>query len=460
MASVLHAKPAASVDQVAPLQVLADAVSAVMLGVASAGAPTLAQWTQLGVTGISLHNLEQVGVVLAASAKDGTGADSLAELQAMAQAGVLQAKLKAQKTIEAYADNNAGTAPSLADYANAEVTGVTSDNLDAVNSALASAEVSGQDVNSPAKLQFVVNAWESILALADGQTNTAQASLPAPANYQLIGVTGVESEASARLLGDVLDAKNRAVVDSVGEIQPLASAAAAVMSGAKGDTPPTLEQLLALGLTGVMPTNLSAVQKAIADSADSGSDVDTLEKLQTLVNASAGSSTVAMGVIVSYAQLNSGQVPTVSDFVSIGATGVNEQNLPSILSALRSDTVTASSVETVVKVEALVSAYQSILNLANGADDTPTTNNPIPNAYSLIGVTGMDSAKQASLLGDAIDLKSRADVAMVPDIQTLADAAAAVLRGAARGTPPSLVQLNSLGVSGVTEGNLLIHRPN
>ena len=48
------------------------------------------------------------------------------------------------------------------------VSGVSSANLAAINSALASAPVVGSSVDSTAKVQALVNAYNAILALADG----------------------------------------------------------------------------------------------------------------------------------------------------------------------------------------------------------------------------------------------------------------------------------------------------
>jgi len=66
-------------------------------------------------------------------------------------------------------------------------------------------------------------------------------------------------------------------------VQALADAAAAVMSGAAGSTAPNQAQLAALGITGVTPANLAAVQAAIAATTDNGTGVDTLSELQTVV---------------------------------------------------------------------------------------------------------------------------------------------------------------------------------
>jgi hypothetical protein len=65
------------------------------------------------------------------------------------------------------------------------------------------------------------------------------------------------------------------------ELQTLADAVAAVIAGAAPTgSAPSLAQLQDLGVTGVNPANLAAVQAAIRATADDGAGVDTLPELQ------------------------------------------------------------------------------------------------------------------------------------------------------------------------------------
>ena len=135
-------------------------------------------------------------------------------------------------------------------------------------------------------------------------------------------------------------------------------------------------------------------------------------------------------------------------------TGVNAGNLLSINSALNTPYVTGALTTTKEQIQTVVGSYQAILNAADGIDNVRTSNNPAAQIYQNIGVTGVDSAVKASLLGDVIDVKSRSDVDTVPEVQALADAVAAVMKGAAGGIAPSLEQLEKLNLIGVNPGNL------
>ena len=417
-------------DTVAKIQVLANAVASVMTAAAGGAAPTLAQLQALGVSGVSADNLPAVVSAIEKTNDDGSEVSSAAQLQAVASQAITAANAALQ-VIRDYAQANSGTVPTLSHYTQAGVSGVSADNLASVNDALASTSVQGASVDTTPKVQALVNAYKAILALADGVDNTATASNPVAMQYELIGVTGVNNAAKASLLGDAIDGKAAAAVGTVPQIQTLANAVAAVMSGAADGPAPTLAQLLALGVSGVTSDNLKAVQDKIASTANDGSGVDTLVELQNVVNSAQNGAQAALNVIRAYAQNNGGTAPTEEDYVNAGVTGVTADNIVRINSALASPAVVGLNVDTSAKVQALVNASQAIFGLADGENNTATADNPGMGAYGLIGVTGVDSAVKASLLGDVLDTQAATAVPTVVEVQLLANAVGAVVATAA-----------------------------
>ena len=78
-----------------------------------------------------------------------------------------------------------------------------------------------------------------------------------------------------------------ATLDTVAKIEALALAVQHVMATAAGNATATTQadlQVLGLNLSGLNATTLSAVQTAMAATADDGSALDTLGKLQALVD--------------------------------------------------------------------------------------------------------------------------------------------------------------------------------
>lgn len=445
LGDVVDVKNTADIDTVIEVQDLADAAAAVMSGAAGGAGPTLAQLELLGLSGVTAGNLTTVLNVIAGTGDDGTGVDTMSELQTL-----INAISTAINAISAAAQNNAATAtsPALSVYGAAGVTGMTDNNLAAINSALNSDSVNGAATDTTAEIQTVVDSYSAILTVADGTDDNDPS--PTQAQYAAIGVTGVDSAVKTSLLGDVVDIKNAVDVDTVTEVQGLANAVAAVMSGAQGGSAPTLAQLQSLGLTGVTTGNLATVQAAIAGTVDSGTAVDTLSELQGLINAANS----AINAISTAAENNTATStsPALSVYAAAGVTGMTASNLAAINSALNSAAVNGAATDTTSKIQTLVDAYRAILLAADGNDDNDAK--PTQAQYTAIGVTGIDSAVKISLLGDVVDIKSTANVDTVTEVQALADAAIAVMSGAAGNTAPTLSQLQLLGLTGVTASNL------
>jgi len=198
----------------------------------------------------------------------------------------------ALKSIRDAADlNNAGPdSPSNLVYAMAGVRGVDDSNRVSLNDALDSAPVTGTTLQSAGDIQALVNAYTAILNSADHTLGNTTTALTAQ-QYATIGVTGVNAAAGAgtvlHLLDDVVDGAMRSEVDTVAEVQAMATAAAHVLAAAGGTTTDaatlTAADFTALGINGVGSDNLVAVRVAL-QGVQADSAVDTKKKLQDLVN--------------------------------------------------------------------------------------------------------------------------------------------------------------------------------
>jgi hypothetical protein len=255
------------------------------------------------------------------------------------------------------------------------------------------------------------------LNAADG-TRDSDAK-PTAQQYAAIGVVGMDTPSELSLLGDVIDAKAKGDVDSVPEVQALADAVAAVMKGAAGGTPPTLEQLQELGLTGLNPAALPELQKLIETTTDDGSAVDTVKDIQDLLNSANALLPTPTGtgvtLISAYAEANSATetTPALSAYTAASVSGVDAGNLLSINSALNTKPVDGDATNTTAEIQAVVDSYQAILNAANGIDDKTTATNPGATDYKNIGVSGIDGA--TAVVNELSTAGYRAEVsAMLP----------------------------------------------
>ncbi len=368
-------------------------------------------------------------------------------------------------TIQNFAQNNSnpdptswiGTVPSVNHYAQTRVVGVDTSNVDAINTALATSYLNAIQVDNLTKLQGVVDAYNTILALADEQESVPTLNNPSYTMYGLIGVQGVDS-GKGYLLTDVIDLKNKTDVDTVPEIQALADAVTAVKNAALNGTSMSQVHLEKLGIKNLTTDNFDVALKAIINTHDFFK-VDTLDELNDVISTAITSFNSALSAIKLYALNNTGITPTKQQYINAGITGVTDSNLVSINSALASATVTDLNVSRPLQIQSLVNAYNKVIEAADNKNNIATVDNMVAAQYALIGVTGVDSDVKKSLLGDVIDLQLPTGVDTANKVQALADAVTAVMSVANGNTTAlSQVQLQSLGVdlSGVTDFSKVI----
>ncbi|NRA20824.1 MAG: hypothetical protein HRU05_10135, partial [Oceanospirillaceae bacterium] len=456
LGDVLDSKNRVDVDSVSELQLLADAISELLASAAGAGTPSQAQLELLGITGITVGNMPAILNALAATEDDGSDIAALQDLQTLIYNTTVATQL-ALTTISDAAQNDSATltSPDLATYISAGISGISNGNLAAINSALNSASITGTDVDTVAEIQAIVDTYNKILAAADGIDDDD--SSPTQSDYSDLGISGIDTANEVSLLGDVIDTRPTDAVQSLDQVQALADAVQAVMDAAAGTTgAPSSAQLTLLGLNGVTDDNLIAVQNALQSTSDDGSAVASLDDLNSLVNTAISNVANALASISAAAQADSAtdSTPALSAYLSAGVTGISGANLAAINSALNSAAVNGEATNSREELQALVDSYNAILTVADGIDNDGTS--PSLSDYATIGVIGIDSAGEVSLLGDVLDEKSGAEVDTLVEMQALADAVQAVMNAAADATgTPSRAQLTLLGLSGVTHDNLI-----
>ena len=353
----------------------------------------------------------------------------------------------------AEANDATATVPPVATYTAAGVTGVTSSNLAAINSALDSAAVTGAATHSTAKIQTVVDAYQTILTGADGNASNNN-SIATASQYTAIGVTGVTTPV-ASLLNDVIDGLNTTAVDTIAEIQALATGAATVISAAGGGAGPTLMQLTALGITGVTTSNLATIQAAIAATVDSGSGVDTLAELQQVVTAAVdktagmiAAATTAGSTVTSATSALAGAESTLATAIGALATLATPAQLSAVENAQTAVDIAA------VAVKSAVTAAQATVSVAIAADNGATQLLTAATSAIAFGTSAVSAASAHTSASEAItDAKVAALVAAAGTAGTEAITAATNLTTAeiilvtaviALGTPATVAQLNNV----------------
>ena len=447
-----------AVDSIAEINAIAVAIDKVMI--AAAGGPAtlvIADYALLGLTtsgagAVTATNLAAVNNALTRSGGQ-TNVDTYTELNAL---------ITAVATIVSYAEDNTQALPTLVQYSTLGLRGVTAGNLDAINSAVDANAVSG--VDTKAKLQAIVDTYNLILAEANGAAADATpGNNPLVSDYEAIGASiGLASSnaAALSLLNEVVGNLATSAVDSIAEINALATVVDKIMASAAGrPTALTITDYALLGLPtsgsgAITAVNLAAVNDAIG-SAGGQAKVDTYGELNGLVK--------AVATIVSYADDRSQAAPTLAQYSAAGIGGVTVSNLDAINSAV--DANAASGVDTKPELQAIVNTYNLILAEANGAaaDASPGVN-PSSKDYAVIGTsiglasggiaTGVDLASSAlALLDNAVAGLITSQVDSVEKINALATVVDKVmnLAGLATGSaiPVGTLRMSDLTLLGV-----------
>ena len=388
--------------------------------------------------------------------------------------------------VDSLTPSNSTTAPTLSDWQNIGVfkplndgsgkaVALNSTELAYLNSA--ADKLAAAQLDTPAKAQAVFEAYARIVQEANGSSTDSNTSVnPSSADLALVGVTGGATESASQAAGlllDILANRSSDQVDTVGELQALADTVSKLVGEAAATAAGTVfttTELGNLGLRGVSATaasaNLADFLSHVRGSSDTGSDINTLGKLQALLSLAvvqAWARDVNPDNTSSPAVAKTAATPTPQDYKDIGVlrTMPKDSNGADVTALIdlsfadvraindAIDTVVDNSsatttddalINTTAKVKAIAASYLAILNEANGsssnfAANTTTNLNPDPVAadYQRIGVTGSfadDTSTDGSrtlLLSSLVGEKNFGQVDTVKEIQVLATAVGKVL---------------------------------
>ncbi len=364
---------------------------------------------QLGVGGLQTDSMAAVLAALRASPDDGSGVDTLAELQTLADTA-----RTAQTRIKAYAEDATQTAPTLADYVGIGVTGADQVGVSALNSILAGPRIGAAKVASPELLQGIVDAYARILAEAnetaanglDLVPDATPGSDPLAEHYITVGATiwGISDPAGPSdkvaphlsLLNDVLKRKSRDQVDSLAKLEALGAAVAVFLDQHGVDTLDAAgrqawaDAARLLGLRNLVVNtesgNLEALLQALRSKP--ADQIDTVAELQALIDGSND----ALAAIVAYANdSNANPPPSLADYaatgIAAGADGVtvDVNNLSSINAAVAK--LNGPDVNTRSKLKTVAQSYNAILAAADGTRGDDSGANLQASHYRAIGVS-------------------------------------------------------------------------
>jgi len=400
---LIDVRSGTAVDSYAEVAALASIVTRFIgeaAGVASSPALTPADFVALGISGVTAENLAEVLIAIRASADDGSEIDTLTEVRTLVDTAVALSRQNAIDTISRYDGTSATTTPTLADFANAGVTGVTNGNLVSINSAFAVIGIADSDATE--EIQGLVSGYVTILLGADGQRDS-DVSLSS-SDYVAMNLARVDTSGKADLLNQIFDGLLIAKVDAYSELQAASDVVADIFLTATGAQPQselTVARLEAIGLSGTTSGNIALLVAAIADTSDDTLGVDSFAEVQAIVNQVRASQAGALGVISAYDGTNT--VPSVNTLQSAGITGVDSSNIGIINQYLA--TMSAELTDSVAEVQALVNALSKLLICADGTANENCTFTAAE--FHAMGYLDIDTQEEIDTLNfnlDTLDL--------------------------------------------------------
>jgi hypothetical protein len=393
--SAIDALPLTAVDTQPELVALGDTVAGIITTAKGGEAdPALTPETlaALGMTGVTASNL---AYVLEAYATAGVeGLTNMTDLQAITTAAAAAALAAGLDVISAYDGTN--TEPTIADFANAEVTGVTSVNLAAVNSVLAI--VSASDSDTTVEIQAIVDAMQKVIAGADGTINGS--ALLTASDFESLSISSIDTATKVDLMNQLIDRSTFDKVDTYAELSSLADVIAAIVATSAGSTPSvalSVASFEAIGITGINETNLAFMLAAIEATPDDTSGVNTLAKIQAIATQVVADQNAALTVIRQYDGTNT--EPLLSTFAVLGVTGVDAANIAGINDYL--EFMGESLTDTPEKIQSLVDAY---IILALGCDGLDNDNVNLTLAqWHALGYVDVQTDEEVQALNDRFD---------------------------------------------------------
>ena len=265
--------------------------------------PTVMDYTDAGVTGVTMDNLDIVNAAVLASSAALT---TTSAVQTLVDPAINMAAALAK--ISAYAQDGSPV-PTVMDYTDAGVTGVTMDNLDIVNAAVLASSAA---LTTTSAVQTLVDPAINMAAALAKISAYAEDGSPVPTvmDYTDAGVTGVTIDNldivnAAVLASTAALASTSAVQTLVDPAINMAAALAKISAYAQtdGSPVPTVMDYTDAGVTGVTIDNLDIVNAAVA--AVSATEADTTDKIQALV-------TKAVEIVERIKQLNTAIMPRLT----------------------------------------------------------------------------------------------------------------------------------------------------
>ena len=441
---ILGARTQTEVDTLAKIKPFADIANAIAtLASGEEATLTVANFTTIGVTGVDADSLADLLDAIAGSPKDGSLVDSIAELQGIVTIVTATPDPAAITTLVNY-DPTTDPAPGADTYEDAGIVGVNTNNVTPINDLIN--KIPRDEPLTPADIQAIVNAYNEVLAAADGDaTKTGQLTKE---QFAVLGLVDIDEVGETNLLNDIIGSSNPTDVNTYAALKKLADIVTEIIgaAGGTGGDDLTASDFTDIGVIGVTDDNVGEVVDAIGDTPDDGTRADSVDELQDIVDAT--TTDVPDATVETFVDSTN---KDVTGYGNAGVSGVDEDNLTTINAWV--DTTKTSNPDqtgTQAGLQALVNAVNAVLAGTGSGEGTPATVSLAQ--FEILGLDEIDTATEQALMNAVI---GNMPSSPAPTPTSLAATAAAVskasaLAGGTSTTALSAAELASLGLTATT----------
>lgn len=449
--AVANAGGQAAVDTFPELSGLAVAVATIFnyADDSTQAVPTVAQYTAIGVTGVTETNVAAINSAVAANV--GASVDSKGELQSIVDAYVA---ILAEAN-GAAADATPNVNPTAAQYgligANIGAAATQPMNLSLLNGVVGN--LTTQQVDSVAEINAIAAAVDKVIALASGQQVTLTV-----ADYALLGIPtagqgSVNASNVAAVNAAIAAAGGPSKVDTYPELSSIIAVVAGVVGGDGTQPGPTVAQYAAAGIKGVTEANVDAINNAVITTL--GTNLQNTAQVQAVVDAYNVILAEANGAA---ADATPGLDPTAAQYAAIGANIGSAATSTTGLSLLNDviGTMTTQQIDTVKEINAIAAAANKVIDAASGQTASLTIAD-----FVLLGIPtagqGAVTAANLAIVNQAIASSGGATaVDTYAELSGLVGLTAAIYNNASDSSQESatVTQYTNAGIKGVTDLNV------
>jgi ribosomal 50S subunit-associated protein YjgA (DUF615 family) len=514
LSSIIDEKSSTDVNTTTKISALAQIVDKIMNAAAgNTPTPTASDLANIGIQGVTADNLDSYLALLAATAADGSGVDTLDKLRVLATNDVPTVSTTATGNgfivngdgVSVFKDTNISTVEISQRIVSIELnaTNITDTNetlevngtvvnmnvaqvttalntigdynvtIDGNNSTIVLSDLNLTQTQANSLIDTIKykntdstpTKGDRVITLAKVQDNggtaysgvdTWSTSVSSTINVDNISfvISGSANEGSES--GQTLNISNLigATFDSSSDYNSSTVVLGNIPTGVTYSVARDNDENLTITLSGNRLVDYDSdisLDVNISNTLLDGSSVDAIKSSNVVFVANTALDGMELIKYLSDNNLSTDTNASVEDYIAAGISGATAGNLASYNSMLNTDI----NISDVNQTKDMVNTYNALIGFANGTDNNDS--NLTLSQVDELGLSDINSTDELALFNDIVDNASNSNIDSAEELAAI-EAAIQALTNTTNGTAPKITkaQLELLGITGVTDDNLAV----